>query len=80
MRRQCLFALVMGVLAAGIASPLYTPAGLVEYLNLTASQCQPINSLDIAFHQRGFRHGRQARPARNHGDMFFERFESSEEG
>jgi hypothetical protein len=49
MRYRCIFALILGGLAAGIASPQTLPSDLVTYLNLSGTQVQAINQLDNAF-------------------------------
>lgn len=51
MRYKCVFALVVGTFAAGIASPQSIPSDLASYLSLTETQVQAINSLNIGFNQ-----------------------------
>lgn len=51
MRHSCLFALALGALAAGIASPQSISPDLTKYLTLTDSQVQSINALGTAFNK-----------------------------
>ncbi len=59
MRHTYVFALVLGTIAAGIASPQSIPPDLMNYLSLTEAQIQSINSLNVAFNKNTNAQGNQ---------------------